>query len=140
MDIIFILLQNINILSNEFETGTQGSIDGYIVSLFVGIILSITIILIYIFQKKYFLKRLKSIYVFLLLFSLLLYITNFKFLYYVTIIGYSINDVITDIIKLKIADISNNNVEKIFPIVFYIMITINVVICMKNILKKRNDI
>jgi len=39
MEFVLIFFQNINILLNKFETGTQGSIDGYIISLYVGIIL-----------------------------------------------------------------------------------------------------
>jgi membrane associated rhomboid family serine protease len=70
---VLLFFQNLNILLNGFETGTQGSIDGYIVSLYVGIILSIVIILVQIFHKNNLEKGVKIINIILLIFSLLLY-------------------------------------------------------------------
>jgi glucan phosphoethanolaminetransferase (alkaline phosphatase superfamily) len=134
-----IFFQILNILSNEFETGTQGSIDGYIISFYIGILLSIAIILIQIFQKNYLNKVIKIVYFILLLCSFSLYIINFKFLYYVTIIGYSISDVIVNSMKYDIAEISKDNaIEKIYPIIVYLIITINVIICFINIFQKRD--
>jgi hypothetical protein len=136
--IILIFLQNLNILSNQFETGTQGSIDGYMISFYIGIILSIVIILIQTLKRKPCKIEIKIVYFIPLIFSLPLYIFNFDFLYYVTIVGYSINDVITNAIEYGIAEISkdNNDIEKIYPVVIYLLITINIIVCFINILKK----
>jgi hypothetical protein len=135
MNFILIILQNLNILFNGLETGTQGSIDGYIVSLYIGIILSIVIILTQIFHKYYLKNGMRIKYTILLIFSLLLYIPNFDYLLYVTINGYSINDVIIGAVETDIASYAQNISERIYPIIFYIMITINV-ICLINVLRK----
>ena len=94
VNIILMFFQVINIATNQLETGTQGSIDGYVVSIIFGIILSIAIILIQKYRKEYFKKGIKIIYFILLVFSILLYIGNFKYIYYVTIVGYKINDLL----------------------------------------------
>ena len=77
------------------------------------------------------------IYYLLIILNILLYINNFKYLYYVTINGYTINSVIT---KMIIFDIMSeiNNIERIFPIIFYLMITLNIIICIINIVKYTN--
>jgi hypothetical protein len=136
MKFILIILQNLNIFFNGLETGTQGSIDGYIVSLYIGIILSIVIILAQIFHKYYLKNGMRIIYTILLIFSLLLYIPNFDYLLYVTINGYSINDVIVGVVETDIASYTQSISERIYPIIFYIMITINVIICLINVLRK----
>jgi hypothetical protein len=89
------------------------------------------------FLKKRHEEKSKFIFIFLLIFNILLYVSNFSFLYNVTIIGYSINDVLTNAIEYRIAEINNtNNVERIYPVLFYLMITINVAVCLINIIKK----
>jgi hypothetical protein len=93
--------------------------------------------MVQIFQKYYYRARIRIIYSVLLIFSLLLYISNFKYLYYVTIIGYSINDVIVNSIGYGIGEISGNNyIEKTYPIIIYLMITINVIVCCINVFTK----
>jgi hypothetical protein len=138
MGYILIFIQNLNILFNGFETGTQGSIDGYIVSLYFGIILSIVIILVQIFHKNNLKKGVKIINIILLIFSLALYITNYDYLLYVTIKGYNINSVIVGTIGTEAVGYAQNINERKYPIIFYIMITINVIICIKNIFRKNN--
>jgi hypothetical protein len=123
---------------NQLETGTQGSIDGYMISFYLGIVFVIGIILVQIFFKKYYEEKSKFIFIFLLIFNILLYVINFSFLYNVTIIGYSINDVLTNAIEYGFAEIDNtNDVERIFPVLFYLMITINVAVCLINIKRKK---
>jgi hypothetical protein len=139
VNIILIFFQVINIATNQLETGTQGSIDGYVVSIIFGIILSIAIILIQKYRKEYFKKGIKIIYFILFVFSILLYIGNFKYIYYVTIVGYKINDLLVYKINQleNVEYFGNNYVEKIYPILFYLMITINVVVCFINIFSKK---
>ena len=139
VNIILVFLQVINIATNQLETGTQGSIDGYIISIIFGIILSMAIMLVQKYHKNYLKKGIKIAYFILLLFSVLLYIENFKFIYYVTIVGYRINDLLVyKISQLEnIEYYGNNYVEKIYPILFYLMITINVVVCFINIFSKK---
>jgi hypothetical protein len=135
--ITLLFLQTINILTNDMETGTQGSIDGYLISIYTGIILSVAIIIIQIFKRNNHSIISKIIYLLLLAFGLLLYIINFKFLYYVTIRGYAVNDVITNAIDYGLAVISNDNgVEKFYPIIVYLIISINVIVCFINIRTK----
>jgi heme/copper-type cytochrome/quinol oxidase subunit 4 len=139
MGYILIFIQNINILLNGFETGTQGSIDGYIISLYLGIILSIVIILVQIFYKNNLKKGVKIINIIFLNFSLSLYVNNFDYLLYVTIKGYSINDVIIGTIGTEAVGYAKNIGERIYPIIFFIMITINVIICIITIFSKNNE-
>jgi hypothetical protein len=122
------------------ETGTQGSIDGYLISIYIGIILSVAIIIIQIFKRNNHGIISKIIYLLLLAFGLLLYIINFKFLYYVTIRGYTVNDVITNAMDYGLAVVSNDNeVEKFYPIIVYLIISINVIVCFINIRTKKQD-
>jgi hypothetical protein len=137
MGYVLIFIQNLNILFNGFETGTQGSIDGYIVSLYFGIILSVVIILAQIFHKNNLKKNVKIINIILLIFSLALYAANFDYLLYVTIKGYSVNSVIVGTIGTEAAGYAENTGERIYPIIFFIMITINVIICIINMERKR---
>jgi len=138
MVIILIFIQNINILFNGYDTGTQGSIDGYVVSLYIGVILSFVIILVQLFYKAYSNRNVKIIYIVFLIFSLSLYVENFKYLFYVTIKGYGINDVITGAAGTEIAWYAQNINERIYPVIFYLIITVNVLICFYNAFKKRN--
>jgi hypothetical protein len=120
------------------ETGTQGSIDGYLISIYIGIILSIAIIVVQLLKKHNHSIRSKIILLILLAFGLLLYSINFKFLYYVTLRSYTINDIITNSIDYGLAVVpADNGFDKFYPIIVYLLITVNVIICFINIIPKK---
>ena len=133
-----ILIQIINILLNTFETGTQDSIDGYFISLIFGIFLCILLIIVQIFYKDKFWKNSIFGYIILIIPNIFLYFTNYRFIYYVTYLDYSINDVIIEAVDTGLANYSNNKVESLYPVIFYLLITINIIICIINIAKRNN--
>jgi hypothetical protein len=131
-----IILQVINLYSAFLETGTQGSIDGYIFSVFFGLLLTILVVF---FERTH--NKIESkLFLFCVLSqTLILLVLHSSFIYYVVLQHYRINDVLTDVIKLGIAKKGNDYYESFLVIIMYLHIFVLGMISIKGISKKTNN-
>ena len=133
LNCLLIIIQIFNIISAWFETGTQGSIDGYVLSLIVGFILLIGIVITYLRINIIENKKFRITNIILAISSMYLFYTQFPFIYYVTMNGNRINDVLTNIIVIGIAKGSAGVFERILPVIMYTYIGTNIYVCLGRI-------
>ena len=134
---VLITIQIINIYSALLETGTQGSIDGYKISVLFGVIIFIITFILYFILNT--VKKSRFLLILFFVQTIILYLIHFPYIKYVVFQKFTINDVITDVIKWGAFSEQKNKFEIFLPILMYMYITQIGYISIKEIYKYYKD-